>query len=126
MSKKQRCPECNDWLDIASNCDCGWAFVKEKTVAAPDHRCSFKHGSMRCPYPGTRSHSILGGGIWYCSEHISNLNNPEYCLEILRNAEKNFIAVMEDRIHWSIKLIPQEFAKAKKEIRDLHLQLFKQ
>jgi hypothetical protein len=39
-------------------------------------------------------------------------------------AEKKFIAVMEDRIHWTVKLIPEEYEKVKKEIRELHFKLF--
>jgi hypothetical protein len=40
-------------------------------------------------------------------------------------AEKNFIALMEDRIHWTVKLIPEEYEKAKKAIHELHFKLFR-
>lgn len=125
MTKKRRCPECNQWLDMDTiDCDCGWHAVKTNTPIVSDHRCVYQDNGQRCPYPGTVSSSTHASAIWHCLEHHRNLNNREKCLEILMNAEKDFIAVMEERIHWTIKLTPEEYAKVKKAIRDLHFKLF--
>jgi len=126
MTKKRRCPECNQWMAIDMvNCDCGWKAVKEAAPVVADHRCAYQHSGLRCPYPGTNSSSTHASTTWYCLDHYRNLNDLKRSIEILMEAEKNFIAVMEERIHWTIKLIPELYEKAKKGIRELSFKLFR-
>lgn len=120
MSKVQRCPDCRQWLD-SDECYCGW---KSVTANTGDHRCIFQHSGKRCPYPGTISPSTHASSTWYCLGHYQNKDDQKKCIEILLDAEKNFIAVIEERIHWTVKLIPEIFNKAKQNIQNLFFKLF--
>lgn len=126
MTKKHRCPECNQWLDIdVSDCECGWKAMKAAAPGIADHRCVYTNSGLRCPYPGTISPSTLASTSWYCSDHYQSLSDQKRGLEILMEAETNYESVMDGRIHWTVKLIPELYKKSKKAIRELSFKLFK-
>jgi len=125
MANNHRCPECGEWLNTElRNCKCGWKEAKTAAPTVADHRCIYHQAGLRCPYPGTISTSTHASTAWYCTAHYQYLNDTKCSLEILMNAEKNFMAVMEERIQWTVQLIQKEQAKAKKEIQVLYLKLF--
>ncbi len=48
-----------------------------------DKLCAYQANGLRCKYPGSISHGILGGGPWYCRIHIREGGNALawQCLE---------------------------------------------
>jgi hypothetical protein len=121
------CPDCLKLLAIhAKNCTCGWSKPESKIIGSlPDHRCIYQYNGKRCPYPGDISPSTHAATMWYCIEHYRNRGDTERCVQIINDAEKDYLVVMEERIDWSIKLIPEEYEKAKKMIREQYYRLFK-
>lgn len=76
MSEQNLCPKCGDALpSLAKSCSCGWGKRHRRADDPPvrDGRCCYESGGLRCRYPGNNSHSILGGGPWYCSVHIAEM-----------------------------------------------------
>lgn len=122
------CPDCGKSLSFKSKyCTCGWCSseIQKPANHIADHRCVYTYSGQRCPFPGTISPSTHASALWYCLDHYQNLNDPKRSREILMEAEKNFESVMEDRIHWTIKLIPEEYQKIKRSIRELYLKHFR-
>ena len=48
-----------------------------------DQLCAYQANGLRCKFPGSISHGILGGGPWYCRIHIREVGNSLawQCLE---------------------------------------------
>lgn len=124
MKARQRCPDCKQWLDKNSDdCYCGWKSPYSNQTHEPDHQCIFAISGRRCPLDGSNNFSTHGGGPWYCLDHLRNLQNTKRCLEILDEAEKNFEEMMEDRIDWRVRIIPDEYRIWKSRILNLMHQL---
>lgn len=58
------CPECGGSIN-ATACPCGW---RDKTKRREEPEIDRKR--CHCGRPGTLSHSVTGGGKWYCREHF--------------------------------------------------------
>jgi hypothetical protein len=116
----QKCPECRQWLDLnTEKCRCGW-FSSEKNTDN-SHQCVYVSSGRRCPLDGTNCSFIYGSGSWYCLNHFNNLQDKKRCCELLIYAEENFETIMDNRIDWRIKLIPEEYQIVKKRIAELYL-----
>ncbi len=84
--------------------------------------CLYKFwAALPCPLNGTSCSSIYGPGSWHCLEHYRNFRDPKRCWKILIDAEENFESIMDSRIDWRAKLIPEEYQIMKKRIRELYL-----
>jgi hypothetical protein len=104
LQMKQQCPECRQPLKTARSCLCGW---RSNFVSAPvkqDLRCAYTIGARRCPLIGEVSPTTRGESSWYCGGHWRALNNPKRGEEVLRDAEKNYLQIIESQKSWRDKL----------------------
>lgn len=120
MNRRQRCPECKQWLEVdLQECYCGWISVFSGKNYAPDHQCVFALSGLRCPLDGANCPSTRGSGPWYCLGHLRSLSNPQRSKEILMDAFENFETLMDERIDWRVKIIPEDYAIRKVMINEL-------
>jgi len=123
---REKCPECDQLLKKNCNeCYCGWDSSQSQQAQERDHQCAYTVSGLRCPLDGTNNFSTHGGGSWYCLDHYQNLDNREKCHEILMNAFRDFVEIMESRIDWRIRLFPEEYAAKKQQIQRLFQSLKK-
>lgn len=124
MNGKQKCPYCQQWLEKYCNeCYCGWKSPNSNQTFEADHQCVYASSGQRCPLDGSNNFSTHGGGPWYCLGHLRNLHDKKLCDEILIDALKNFESIMEEKIDWRIKLIPEEYCARKQRISRLFQSL---
>jgi len=120
------CKLCNQPLERnCSECYCGWKSSDSCQEYDVNKQCIYAASGQRCPLDGANNKSTHAGGSWYCYGHLRNLHDANKCHDILMHALINFREMMEEKIDWRVKLIPEEYAIRKKHIQTLFNSLKK-
>lgn len=105
-----RCPMCEEKLQTEKGywvCLCGWQKAFPQKLNSNNHhdsRCHYQLMNERCPLPGSMSFNIRSN-ISYCELHWRTHNHPHLGEAALRNAQKNYMAIMQARRPWQDVLI---------------------